>query len=72
MTKKYFEYLREARKEFLAILEIHPELEDLTSKELEVFELLLSDKTVAVIAEELFVATSSIHFHCKNIYKKQQ
>ena len=69
-AKRYFNYLREARKEFQLILEVHPELDDLTSKEMEVFEKLLTEKTVAEIAEEMFLSTSSVHFHCKNIYKK--
>lgn len=69
-AKKYFDFMREAKKGFRMILEIHPELETLTAKEMEVFELLLTDKIVAEIAQELFVSASSIHFHCKNIYKK--
>lgn len=69
-AKRYFNCLREARKEFQLILEVHPELDDLTSKEMEVFEKLLTEKTVAEIAEEMFLSTSSVHFHCKNIYKK--
>ena len=63
-AKQYFDYLKQAKKALEIILEVHPELVDLTSKEMEVFE------TVAKIAEELFLSTSSVHFHCKNIYKK--
>ena len=69
-AKQYFDYLKQAKKVLEIILEVHPELVDLTSKEMEVFEKLLTEKTVAKIAEELFLSTSSVHFHCKNIYKK--
>jgi len=48
----------------------HPELASLSTRELEVFELLLSDKTLTVIADELYISHSAVHFHCKNIYKK--
>ena len=68
--KKYFEYLRMAKEEFERILERHPELELLSSREMEVFEQLLSDKTLAEIAEGLYISHSTVHFHCKNIYKK--
>ena len=50
--------------------EKHPELALLSSREMEVFEQLLSDKTLAEIAEGLFISHSTVHFHCKNIYKK--
>ena len=36
----------------------------------EVFEQLLTDKTLAMIAQELYISHSAVHFHCKNIYKK--
>lgn len=66
----YFDYVRLAKKEFQTLLQIHPELSALSTKELEVFELLLTDKTMVAIAEELFISLSAVHFHCKNIYKK--
>ena len=50
--------------------EIHPELAALSDRELEVFFHLLSDKTLSMIAEELVISYSSVHFHCKNIYRK--
>ena len=68
--KKYFEYIRMAKAEFEAILDRHPELELLSARELEVFEQLLTDKTLAQIAEDLYISHSTVHFHCKNIYKK--
>ena len=68
--KKYFEYLRMAKDEFERILEQHPELALLSSREMEVFEQLLSDKTLAEIADGLYISHSTVHFHCKNIYKK--
>ena len=49
-AKQYFDYLKQAKKALEIILEVHPELVDLTSKEMEVFEKLLTEKTVAKIA----------------------
>ena len=66
----YFNYIALAENEYKRLLEIYPELEKLSRRELEVFAHLLTDKTQAQIAEELFITHSSVHFHCKNIYRK--
>ncbi len=66
----YFDYLVLAENEYKRLLEDYPELTKLSKRELEVFSQLLTDKTQSQIAEELFVSHSSVHFHCKNIYKK--
>ena len=66
----YFNYIALAEDEHKRLLEIYPELEKLSRRELEVFAQLLTDKTQAQIAEELYITHSSVHFHCKNIYKK--
>ena len=66
----YFDYLALAENEYKRLLQEYPELETLSKRELEVFAQLLTDKTQAEIAEELFITHSSVHFHCKNIYKK--
>ena len=66
----YFDYMALAESEYKRLLESYPELEDLSKRELEVFAQLLTDKTQMRIAEELFITHSSVHFHCKNIYKK--
>ena len=66
----YFDYIALAENEHKRLLEIYPELENLSRRELEVFAQLLTDKTQAQIAEELFITHSSVHFHCKNIYRK--
>lgn len=66
----YFEYMRLAKEAFQALLKIHPELGSLSNRELEVFGLLLSDKTLPMVANELCISESAAHFHCKNIYKK--
>lgn len=66
----YFQYVRLARQEFSKLLEYYPELSTLSAKEMEVFELLLTDMTTANIAEQLYITRSAVHFHCKNIYKK--
>lgn len=66
----YFDYMNLAKQEFQHLLERHPELSNLSVREMEVFALLLSDKTQTKIADELYVSYSSVHFHCKNIYRK--
>ena len=66
----YFDYIALAENEHKRLLEIYPELEKLSRRELEVFAHLLTDKTQAQIAEDLFITHSSVHFHCKNIYRK--
>ena len=53
-------------------MEQYPELELLSKREMDVFARLLTDKTQAKIAEELYISHSSVHFHCKNIYRKLQ
>lgn len=69
-TLNYFDYMALAESEYKRLLGIHPELKTLSKRELEVFAQLLTDKTQAQIAEELFITHSSVHFHCKNIYRK--
>jgi len=69
-TLNYFDYLALAESEYKRLLERYPELKDLSNRELEVFAQLLTDKTQQQIAEGLFITHSSVHFHCKNIYKK--
>ena len=66
----FFDCLKRAKEEFQSLTETHPELAALSARELEVFYHLLSDKTLSMIAEELFISYSSVHFHCKNIYRK--
>ncbi len=66
----YFDYLALAENEYKLLLKKHPELAKLSKREFEVFAQLLTDKTQAQIAEKLFITHSSVHFHCKNIYKK--
>ena len=66
----FFDCLKRAKEEFQSLTEAHPELAALSARELEVFYHLLSDKTLSMIAEELVISYSSVHFHCKNIYRK--
>jgi len=66
----FFDYMNLAKQELQTMLVDYPELSELSARELEVFAQLLSDKTQSEIAEELFISASSVHFHCKNIYKK--
>lgn len=41
-----------------------------SSRELEVFEKIISGLTNKVISEELFISERTVKFHCKNIYQK--
>ena len=66
----FFDCLKRAKEEFQSLTEIHPELAALSARELEVFFHLLSDKTLSMIGEDLVISYSSVHFHCKNIYRK--
>ncbi len=68
----FFEYMDLVKEEYKNLIQKHPELERLSGREMEVFAHLLSDKTQGEIAEALFISPSSVHFHCKNIYKKLQ
>ena len=68
--RSYFEYMKLAKEALNVLLETHPELAALSNRELEVFEQLLSDKTLPMVADELCISESAAHFHCKNIYKK--
>lgn len=69
-TKHYFDYLKKAKKELELLFQKYPELATLSSKELEIFEQLLTDKTMVTIAKESGFSISGVHFHSKNIYKK--
>ncbi len=66
----FIEYINLAKQELKNVQTAYPELDKLTKREIEVFTQLLSDKTQSDIARELFITPSSVHFHCKNIYKK--
>ena len=66
----YFDYLALAKNEYKRLIEKHPELAGLSKRELEIFSQLLTDKTQSVIANDLYISHSAVHFHCKNIYRK--
>ncbi len=66
----FFDYKRLANEAFQKLLQDYPELGLLSSRELDVFEQLLTDKTLTQIAEDLYISYSVVHFHYKNIYKK--
>ena len=66
----FFDYVRLAKKEYRHLLDKYPDLEQLSSREMEVFHQLLTEKTQTDIATELYVSPSAVHFHCKNIYRK--
>lgn len=66
----YFDYMALAETEYRRLMQQYPELAALTKREFEVFAQLLTDKTQIQISEVLFISHSSVHFHCKNIYRK--
>ena len=68
----YFDYHALAENELCRLLKLFPELSNLSKREMDVFARLLTDKTQVQIAEELYISHSSVHFHCKNIYRKLQ
>ena len=66
----FFDYCNLAKREYEKLILIYPEMAKLSVRELEIFERLLTDKTLSEIGEELYITYSAVHFHCKNIYKK--
>ena len=66
----FFDYMALAKQELQTIQTTHPELAKLSHREIEVFAYLLTDMTQEEIAKELYISSSSVHFHCKNIYRK--
>ena len=70
--RAYFKYMKLAKEALQELIKMYPELGALSGRELEFFESLLTDKTLAGIAKELGITESGAHFHCKNIYKKLQ
>lgn len=66
----YFEYIKKAKNEFKTLVIEFPELANLSTREMDVFAQLLTDQTLQEIATELYISYSSVHFHCKNIYRK--
>ena len=68
----FLDYIILAEAEYKRLLVQYPELELLSKREMDVFARLLTDKTQVQIAEELYISHSSVHFHCKNIYRKLQ
>ena len=66
----FFDYMELAKQELLTLQATYPELKKLSAREMEVFAQLLTDKTQDSIAKDLYISNSSVHFHCKNIYKK--
>ena len=69
-NRLFFDYMRLAKEALKKLLLIHPELESLSVRELEVLDELLTDKTLSAIAGDMALSISSVHFHCKNIYRK--
>ena len=66
----FLNYIALAEEEYKRLLKKYPELEQLSKREMDVFARLLTDKTQSQIAQELYISHSSVHFHCKNIYRK--
>ncbi|MBQ6901245.1 MAG: helix-turn-helix transcriptional regulator [Firmicutes bacterium] len=68
----FLDFVKLAKQEYQNALHVHPELVELSPREREVFTLLLTDMTLSEIADELYISYSSVHFHCKNVYRKLQ
>ena len=68
----FLDFVKLAKQEYQNVLHMHPELVELSPREREVFTLLLTDMTLSEIADELYISYSSVHFHCKNVYRKLQ
>ncbi|MBR6584164.1 MAG: helix-turn-helix transcriptional regulator [Firmicutes bacterium] len=68
----FLDFVKLAKQEYQNVLHVHPELAELSPREREVFTLLLTDMTLSEIADELYISYSSVHFHCKNVYRKLQ
>ncbi|MBQ2759373.1 MAG: response regulator transcription factor [Clostridia bacterium] len=66
----FLEYIHLLKEEFTLIKKRYPELASLSHREFELFLLLLTDKTQTLIAQELNISSSAVHFHTQNIYKK--
>lgn len=66
----FLNYIALAEEAYKHLLKKYPELERLSKREMDVFACLLTDKTQSQIAQELYISHSSVHFHCKNIYRK--
>ena len=62
-NRLFFDYMRLAKEALKKLLLIHPELESLSVRELEVLDELLTDKTLSAIAGDMALSVSSVHFH---------
>ena len=48
----------------------HPELRDISPRELEVLDLLLQGERVATIAEQLYISDHTVRNHLKSMFRK--
>ena len=69
-ARAFFDSLNRVKQEQQKLYEEYPELTALTRRELEIFGELLSNLTLKEIAEAKVISESSVHYHCKNIYRK--
>ncbi len=69
-VRAFFDSLNRVKQEQQKLYEEYPELTALTRRELEIFGELLSNLTLKEIAEAKVISESSVHYHCKNIYRK--
>ena len=69
-ARAFFDSLNRVKQEQQKLYEEYPELTALTKRELEIFGELLSNLTLKEIAEAKVISESSVHYHCKNIYRK--
>lgn len=69
-ARAFFDSLNRVKQEQQKLYEEYPELTALTRRELEIFGELLSNLALKEIAEAKVISASSVHYHCKNIYRK--
>ena len=68
--RAFFDSLNRVKEAQQKLYEEYPELTALTRRELEIFGELLSNQTLKEISEAKHISASSVHYHCKNIYRK--
>ena len=68
--RAFFVSLNRVKEAQQKLYEEYPELTALTRRELEIFGELLSNQTLKEIADAKAISEFSVHYHCKNIYRK--
>lgn len=70
--KQYFLPAASTQKSFAEIVDSYSKHHNFTSREKEIFVLLLEGNTNNAISEKLYISDNTVKFHIKNILKKTQ